>query len=96
LIGIKFILSNWSYTIINDLKKGVNKMTPTTLQLEKLTCPSCMQKITTTVDNMDGVNRTKILFDASKARVYFDEAIVSTKEIIDKIEEIGYSAEEIK
>ena len=71
-------------------------MTPTTMQLEKLTCPSCMQKITTTVDEMDGVDRTKILFDASKARVYFDESIISPKEIIHKIEEIGYAAEEIK
>ncbi|PRY76797.1 heavy-metal-associated domain-containing protein [Alkalibacterium olivapovliticus] len=71
-------------------------MSATTLQLEKLTCPSCMQKITTTIDEMNGVERTKILFDASKARVYFDEAIVSPKEIMDKIEEIGYAAEEIK
>lgn len=71
-------------------------MSATTLQLEKLTCPSCMQKITATIDEMIGVERTKILFDASKARVYFDEAIVSPKEIMDKIEEIGYAAEEIK
>lgn len=71
-------------------------MTTTTLQLEKLTCPSCMQKITTTVDELNGVKQIKILFNASKARVYFDDAAISTKEIIQKIEEIGYAAEEIK
>ncbi len=71
-------------------------MTTTTLQLEKLTCPSCMQKITTTVDEMDGVEQTKILFDASKARVHFDASVLSTKDIIHKIQDIGYVAEEIK
>ncbi len=71
-------------------------MTSTTLQLEKLTCPSCMHKITTTVDELDGVERTKILFDASKARIYFNESSITTEEIIRKIEELGYAAEEIK
>ena len=71
-------------------------MTNITLQLEKLTCPSCMQKITNTVNDLVGVNQTKILFDASKARVIYDEAEISTEEIIQKIEDIGYAAEKIK
>ena len=47
-------------------------MNHTTLQLEKLTCPSCMQKIIDTVNDLAGVEQTKILFDRSKARVFFD------------------------
>ena len=43
-------------------------MNHTTLQLEKLTCPSCMQKIIDTVNDLAGVEQTKILFDRSKAR----------------------------
>ena len=70
-------------------------MTNITLQLEKLTCPSCMQKITNTVNDLVGVNQTKILFDASKARVIYDETEISTEEIIQKIEDIGYTAEKI-
>lgn len=71
-------------------------MTNITLQLEKLTCPSCMKKITDTVDALEGLEKTKILFDSSKARVIFKEAIVSEDTIIRKIEDIGYKAEKIK
>lgn len=68
-------------------------MKQTTLQLEKLTCPSCMQKIRRTVNALNGVEQTKILFASSKARVFYDEAAISEADIIDKIEEIGYQAE---
>lgn len=70
-------------------------MTNTTLQLEKLTCPSCMQKITDTVNNLVGVEKTKILFDRSKARVTFDKSKVSEEKIITTIEGMGYEAEAI-
>jgi len=71
-------------------------MASTTLQLEKLTCPSCMQKIKKNVEVLDGVIEAKILFDASKARVFFDNQKISPKMIIQKIEAIGYTAEEIQ
>lgn len=70
-------------------------MDHTTLQLEKLTCPSCMQKITDTVNEMKGVENTKILFDRSKARVFFDEALISEREIMQEIIELGYDAKKI-
>ncbi len=70
-------------------------MASITLQLEKLTCPSCMQKIMNAVNDLTGVQQTKILFDASKARIHFDAAVLTEKEILQKIKEIGYEAEEI-
>ncbi len=70
-------------------------MSQITLKLEKLTCPSCIQKITDTVNKLEGVFKTKILFESSKARVYFDEDAVSEGDIIQKISEIGYGAEKI-
>lgn len=70
-------------------------MNQVTLQLEKLTCPSCMQKITATINNLKGVNKMKILFNSSKARVFFNEDSISDQEIIEKIQEIGYDAEKI-
>ena len=57
-------------------------MNYTTLQLEKLTCPSCMQKIIDTVNDLAGVEQTKILFDRSKARVFYNEAVISENNII--------------
>lgn len=71
-------------------------MTKLTLQLEKMTCPSCMKKITNHVDALDGVEKMKILFSASKGRVLFDEAILSENKIIEEIETIGYTAKKIK
>jgi Copper chaperone len=70
-------------------------MNQVTLQLEKLTCPSCMQKITATINNLKGVDKMKILFNSSKARVFFNEHSISDQEIIEKIQEIGYDAEKI-
>ena len=70
-------------------------MDHTTLQLEKLTCPSCMQKITDTVNEMKGVENTKILFDRSKARVFFDEALISEREIMQENIELGYDVTKI-
>ena len=71
-------------------------MNQTTLKLEKLTCPSCMQKIIDTVNNLNGVLKTRIIFDSSKARIHYDEAVISEETIIHKIKEIGYDAEKIK
>lgn len=70
-------------------------MAQTTLQLEKLTCPSCMKKITDVVGALGGVERIKILFDSSKARVSYDEEVTSEVEIIDRIIEIGYDAKRV-
>ena len=70
-------------------------MNHTTLQLEKLTCPSCMQKIIDTVNDLEGVEQTKILFDRSKARVFFDEALISEREIMQEIIELGYDVTKI-
>lgn len=78
-----------------NLNEGV-KMSQTTLKLEKLTCPSCMQKIIETVNDLDGVLKTRVLFESSKARVHFNQDIVSEENIINKIVEIGYAAEKIK
>jgi copper chaperone CopZ len=70
-------------------------MTTITLQLEKLTCPSCMQKITDSVNELTGIEKIKILFDRSKARVVFEDNKISEEEILHKIEEVGYSAKKI-
>ncbi len=70
-------------------------MTTITLQLEKLTCPSCMQKITDSVNELTGIETIKILFDRSKARVVFENNKISEEEILHKIEEVGYSAKKI-
>ncbi|SHE54973.1 Copper chaperone CopZ [Atopostipes suicloacalis DSM 15692] len=70
-------------------------MSQITLQLEKLTCPSCMQTIIQTTNKLNGVEKTKILFDSSKARVTFSEEIITETEIMDKINDMGYQSRKI-
>ncbi|MBU1020910.1 MAG: cation transporter, partial [Firmicutes bacterium] len=63
-----------------------------TIQLETLTCPSCMQKIENGVKSLDGVDKKsiKVLFNSSKVRVEYDDEKVSIKDIENTIDKLGY------
>ena len=67
-------------------------MQKATIQLETLTCPSCMQKIENGVKSLDGVSKEslKVLFNLSKVRVEFDDEKVSIKDIEHVIDKLGY------
>ncbi|RFB17238.1 copper chaperone [Bacillus sp. HNG] len=60
------------------------------LQLEPLTCPSCIKKIETKVGKMDGVEEAKVLFNSSKVKATFNSDQVSKDQIADTIEKLGY------
>lgn len=67
-------------------------MQKATIQLETLTCPSCMQKIENGVKSLDGVSKEslKVLFNSSKVRMEFDDEKVSIKDIEHVINKLGY------
>ena len=67
-------------------------MQKATIQLETLTCPSCMQKIENGVKSLDGVSKEslKVLFNSSKVRSEFDDEKVSIKDIEHVIDKLGY------
>lgn len=67
-------------------------MKKATIQLETLTCPSCLQKIESGVKNLDGVEKEQInvLFNASKVKVQFDDSKTSVDDIEQTIEDLGY------
>lgn len=67
-------------------------MQKATIQLETLTCPSCMKKIENGVKSLDGVSKEslKVLFNSSKVRVEFDDEKVSIKDIEHAIDKLGY------
>lgn len=67
-------------------------MKSATIQLEALACPSCMQKIEAALKSLGGVEQdtVKILFNASKVKLDFDEEKVSIEEIEDSIKKLGY------
>lgn len=70
-------------------------MKKATLQLETLTCPSCLQKIENATKELKGVNAdsVKVLFNASKAKLEFDEDVISIEEIEKAIQTLGYEVE---
>ena len=67
-------------------------MQKATIQLETVTCPSCMQKIENGVKSLDGVDKKsiKVLFNSSKVRVEYDDEKVSIKDIENAIYKLGY------
>jgi copper chaperone CopZ len=63
-----------------------------TILLETLTCPSCLQKINNTVKNLDGVDAqsVNILFNASKVKLAYDASKIEIDGIEKAIQSIGY------
>ncbi|HLR63489.1 MAG TPA: heavy-metal-associated domain-containing protein [Lentibacillus sp.] len=60
-------------------------------QLEPLTCPSCIKKIEGKLGKMDGVENVKVLFNSSKIKSTYDESKVTSEELQETIEKLGYS-----
>ena len=62
------------------------------LTLETLACPTCMQKIESGVKRMEGVesDSVKVLFNASKLKVNFNEKETSLADIQKTVEDLGY------
>ena len=61
-----------------------------TIQMEELVCPMCAQKIETALKNAPGVQSASVLYNASKAKVEFDETETSLEELVKVIEGLGY------
>ena len=70
-------------------------MKAATLQLETLTCPSCLQKIEGAIKGLDGVaqDTVKVMFNSSKVKLNFDEDKISIDQIENAITEVGYEVE---
>ena len=67
-------------------------MQKATIQLETLSCPSCIQKIDNAVKGVDGVEKdsVKVMFNASKVKVNFDGEATTIENIENVIEKLGY------
>lgn len=67
-------------------------MQKATIQLETLTCPSCMQKIENGVKSLEGIDKESInvSFNSSKLKVNYDDEKVSIKDIENAIGKLGY------
>lgn len=62
------------------------------INLEELACPTCMQKIEAAAASVKGIDKSsiKVMFNASKLKVNFNEKEVTIEDIEKAIEDIGY------
>lgn len=58
--------------------------------LEPLSCPTCIKKIESALDKMDGVEEVRVMFHSDKVRTQFDADVVNVDQIQEKIEQLGY------
>ncbi len=70
-------------------------MNSANIQLETLSCPSCLQKIENAVKRLDGIDQdsVKVMFNASKVKLKFDESKLGIDDITGAIEKVGYTVE---
>jgi len=62
------------------------------IQLETLTCPSCMLKIEGALKNLQGISEDsiKVSFNSSKVKVDFQEEELTLEKIEKAITKVGY------
>jgi len=73
-------------------------MKEATIQLETLTCPSCIQKIEGAMKKLEGVDKdsVKVMFNASRVKANFDEDKLTIEDIENAITKMGYGVQKSK
>ncbi|ANK60395.1 MULTISPECIES: heavy-metal-associated domain-containing protein [Loigolactobacillus] len=66
------------------------------MQLDGLTCPSCMQKIEGALKKQTGVENVKVLFNASKVKTDFDESQTTAEDLAAVVNRLGYEVQSLK
>jgi len=67
-------------------------MKKATIQLETLTCPSCVLKIENATKSLNGVEKesVKVLYNSAKVTFDFDEDKLSIQDVENAITVLGY------
>ena len=73
-------------------------MKKATLNLETLTCPSCLQNINNALKGLDGVDKdsVNVMFNSSKVKVDFDDTKISVDDIAKSIDKLGYEVKKVQ
>ncbi|MFD1441112.1 MULTISPECIES: heavy-metal-associated domain-containing protein [Lacticaseibacillus] len=67
-----------------------------TMQLDQLTCPSCLTKIEGAVKQQPGVSNVKVLFNAGKVKADFDDSQTSADQLSDVVTKLGYEVKKVR
>ena len=65
----------------------------TNFKVSGMTCVACAQKIEKSLNNLDGVKEATVNLATEKARVKFDQEVVTYQDLTDAIEKTGYDVE---
>lgn len=71
-------------------------MSKAILQLDALSCPSCMQKIQGALEKQTGVSTVKVLFNAAKVKTEFDSSEISADALAKTVSDLGYEVQNMK
>ena len=71
-------------------------MSKAILQLDALSCPSCMQTIQGALAKQAGVETVKVLFNAAKVKAEFDSDQISADKLAETVTDLGYDVKSVK
>ena len=65
-------------------------MTKKIYQLETLSCPTCAGKIEAMLKKTNGIEYAEVAFISSRVKLTYDEDVISSDEIKQRISKFGY------
>lgn len=68
------------------------KVVQAKLIVEGMHCASCAADIRETLEEIEGVRRAEVDFQSKAATVEYDEERISASALVERIEELGYTA----
>lgn len=66
---------------------GIKK---TTLRSDEFSCPSCIAKIETKLNGLDGVESAEVKFASGRVLVEHDPKTISVRDLVGAVAEVGY------
>ena len=66
------------------------------MKLGGMTCPSCLTKIEKAVEDVDGTDQIKVLFNAGKLKVMMNADKADVDDVKTAIEKMGYEVKDVK
>lgn len=66
-------------------------MNKAVFNMDPFNCPSCIKKIESTLNKIDGVESAQVLFNSGRIRVNFDNDKTSADHLSDTITKLGYT-----
>ena len=66
------------------------------MKLGGMTCPSCLTKIEKAVEDVDGTDQIKVLFNAGKLKFMMNTDKADVDDVKTAIEKMGYEVKDVK